>query len=60
VGSPVTRPFRVIWIVSFLQECAYRDPKNSENTWTGGGRMPRSMVAATKGNKAKREDFLVK
>jgi DNA-binding protein H-NS len=38
----------------------YRDPKNPENTWTGRGRMPRWLVAATKGNKAKREDFLIK
>jgi DNA-binding protein H-NS len=37
----------------------YRDPKNSENTWTGRGRMPRWMVAAIKGSKAKKEDFLV-
>src|SRR6478736_1542861 len=37
----------------------YRDPKNPENTWTGRGRMPRWMTAATKGNKAKKEDFLV-
>jgi DNA-binding protein H-NS len=36
----------------------YRDPQNPENTWTGRGRMPRWMVAATKGGKAKREDFL--
>jgi DNA-binding protein H-NS len=36
----------------------YRDPQNSENTWTGRGRMPRWMVAATKGGKAKKEDFL--
>jgi hypothetical protein len=36
----------------------YRDPQNAENTWTGRGRMPRWMVAATKGGKAKREDFL--
>src|SRR5262245_28017095 len=36
----------------------YRDPKNPENTWTGRGRMPRWMVAATKGGKAKREEFL--
>jgi DNA-binding protein H-NS len=35
----------------------YRDPKNPENTWTGRGRMPRWMAAATKGGKAK-EDFL--
>jgi DNA-binding protein H-NS len=37
----------------------YRDPKNAANTWTGRGRMPRWMVAATKGGKAKKEDFLV-
>src|SRR4030081_927869 len=37
----------------------YRDPKNAGNTWTGRGRMPRWMVAATKGGKAKREDFLI-
>ena len=37
----------------------YRDPKNPENTWTGRGRMPRWMVTATKGNKAKKEDFLI-
>ena len=37
----------------------YRDPKNPENTWTGRGRMPLWMVAATKGNKAKRDDFLI-
>jgi DNA-binding protein H-NS len=36
----------------------YRDPQNAENTWTGRGRMPRWMVAATKGGKAKKEDFL--
>src|ERR1700674_4480335 len=33
----------------------YRDPKNPGNTWTGRGRMPRWMTAATKGGKAKRE-----
>jgi DNA-binding protein H-NS len=38
----------------------YRDPKNPEHTWTGRGRMPRWMVAATKGGKAKKEDFLIK
>ena len=38
----------------------YRDPKDPENTWTGRGRMPRWMAAATKGGKAKKEDFLVK
>ena len=37
----------------------YRDPKNPENTWTGRGRMPRWMATATKGNKAKKEDFLI-
>jgi DNA-binding protein H-NS len=37
----------------------YRDPKNPENTWTGRGRMPLWLVAATKGNKAKKEDFLI-
>ena len=37
----------------------YRDPNNSANTWTGRGRMPRWLVAATKGSKTKREDFLV-
>jgi DNA-binding protein H-NS len=37
----------------------YRDPKNLENTWTGRGRMPRWMVAATKSGKARKEDFLV-
>ena len=37
----------------------YRDPKNPENTWTGRGRMPRWMVAATKGGKVKKEDFLI-
>jgi DNA-binding protein H-NS len=36
----------------------YRDPQNPENTWTGRGRMPRWMMAATKGGKAKKEDFL--
>jgi DNA-binding protein H-NS len=37
----------------------YRDPKNVDNTWTGRGRMPRWMVAATKGGKARKEDFLI-
>jgi DNA-binding protein H-NS len=36
----------------------YRDA--SGNTWTGRGRMPRWMTAATKGGKAKKEDFLIK
>jgi DNA-binding protein H-NS len=35
----------------------YRD--SAGNTWTGRGRMPRWLVAATKGSKAKREDFLI-
>ena len=35
----------------------YRD--KAGNTWTGRGRMPRWMVAATKGGKAKRDDFLI-
>jgi DNA-binding protein H-NS len=38
----------------------YRDPKNAENTWTGRGRMPRWMAAATKGGKASKDDFLIK
>ena len=37
----------------------YRDPKNPENTWTGRGRMPRWMTAATKGGKSRKEDFLI-
>ena len=37
----------------------YRDPKNRTNTWTGRGRMPRWMATATKGGKAKKEDFLI-
>jgi DNA-binding protein H-NS len=37
----------------------YRDPQNPANTWTGRGRMPRWMVAATRGGKARREDFLI-
>ena len=35
----------------------YRD--KSGNTWTGRGRMPRWMVAGTKGGKAKKEEFLI-
>ena len=41
-------------------EAKYRDPGNANNTWTGRGRMPRWMAAATKGGKAKKEDFLIK
>jgi DNA-binding protein H-NS len=37
----------------------YRDPDNAANTWTGRGRMPRWMVAATKGRKATKEEFLI-
>ena len=37
----------------------YRDSKNPENIWTGRGRMPRWMIVATKGGKAKKEDFLI-
>jgi DNA-binding protein H-NS len=37
----------------------YRDLNNTANTWTGRGRMPRWMTAATKGGKAKKEDFLI-
>jgi DNA-binding protein H-NS len=37
----------------------YRDPENPENTWTGRGRMPRWLAAATKGGKVKKDDFLV-
>jgi DNA-binding protein H-NS len=38
----------------------YRDPKNPQNTWTGRGRMPRWMVAATKGGRSSKDDFLIK
>jgi len=37
----------------------YRDPKNPESTWTGRGRMPRWMAAATKGGKSTKDDFLI-
>lgn len=37
----------------------YRDPKDPEHTWTGRGRMPRWLVAATKARGVKKEDFLV-
>jgi DNA-binding protein H-NS len=37
----------------------YRDPKAPQNTWTGRGRTPRWMVAAMKGGKAKKDDFLI-
>ena len=35
----------------------YRD--NAGNTWTGRGRTPRWIVAAIKGGKAKKDDFLI-
>ena len=38
----------------------YRDPKNPANTWTGRGRMPRWLTAATKGNKSKVAEYLIK
>jgi DNA-binding protein H-NS len=38
----------------------FQDPANPENTWTGRGRMPRWMAQATKGGKAKKDDFLIK
>jgi DNA-binding protein H-NS len=38
----------------------YRDPKNPANTWTGRGRMPRWLAAATKGSKSKVQDYLIK
>jgi DNA-binding protein H-NS len=38
----------------------YRDPNNPANTWTGRGRTPRWMMAATRGGKAKKEDFLIR
>ncbi len=37
----------------------YRDPKNTENTWTGRGRMPRWLAAKVKAGQ-KREKFLIK
>lgn len=37
----------------------YRDPKNTENTWTGRGRMPRWMQAAVQAGR-KKESFLIK
>jgi DNA-binding protein H-NS len=38
----------------------YRDPKNPANSWSGRGRMARWLVAALKGGKAKKEDFLIR
>ena len=37
----------------------YRDPKNAENPWTGRGRMPSWMVAATKSGRVSKDHFLV-
>ena len=37
----------------------YRDPDNPSNTWTGRGRMPRWMAAATRKRGVNKEDFLV-
>jgi DNA-binding protein H-NS len=37
----------------------YRDPKNPDNTWAGRGRMPRWLVAATKGGKRSKDDFRI-
>ena len=37
----------------------YLDPKNPESTWTCRGRKLSWMTAATKGNKARKEDFLI-
>lgn len=37
----------------------YRDPQNPANTWTGRGLMPRWLVKATRGGKAKKDDFLI-
>jgi DNA-binding protein H-NS len=36
----------------------YRDPKDPLNTWTGRGRMPRWLAAATKAGKS-RDDYLI-
>ena len=38
----------------------YQDPDKPHNTWTGCGRMPRWMATATKGGKAKKQDFLIR
>ena len=38
----------------------YRDPKNPENTWTGRGRMPLWMVAATKGQEGRLPDLALR
>jgi hypothetical protein len=35
----------------------YRDPKNPANTWTGRGRKPRWLAAATKRDKAKVAEY---
>src|SRR5262245_33595093 len=38
----------------------YRERKDPANTWTGRGRMPRWLAAATKWNKAKVSEYLIK
>jgi hypothetical protein len=37
----------------------HRDPNNPANTWLGRGRMAPWMLAAMKGSRVKKEDFLV-
>ena len=37
----------------------YRDPSNSDNTWSGRGRTPLWLVEATKKRGVKKEDFLI-
>jgi DNA-binding protein H-NS len=42
-----------------MQNCPNVVTPRPEGRWSGRGRMPRWMVAATKGGKAKKEDFLI-
>src|SRR5262245_16670536 len=37
----------------------HREPDNPGNTWPGRGLMPRWLVKATRGGKAKKDDFLI-
>ena len=37
----------------------YANPADPTETWTGRGRMPRWMVAATRGGKSSKDDFLI-
>ena len=37
----------------------FRDPDNPDHTWTGRGRMPKWLTAATGGKKAKAEEYRV-